>query len=243
MRPLYSLLRRLKEPTGWMVYGRELIAGWAAPLPGDPFEVLDVGCRSGDDLLLVAEAAAPREARLHGVDIAAGMLEAARASGIATEQVDIERERLPFADESFDFVICNQVLEHTKEIFWIVSEVHRVLRVGGHVAVGVPNLASLHNRVLLLLGDQPSAIEPLGPHVRAFTRSGLRRFLEAGGLLEIVDERGAAFYPLPPAAASRMARLWPGGAVSLFVLARKVRPGSFVDVLPAEAADTAYFTG
>lgn len=64
-------------------------------------------------------------------------------------QLNIERDPLPFADESVDIFMANQVLEHCKEIFWIFSEVSRCLKPGGCFIIGVPNLAALHNRLLL----------------------------------------------------------------------------------------------
>ncbi|MEK6620867.1 MAG: hypothetical protein AABZ13_00100, partial [Planctomycetota bacterium] len=34
----------------------------------------------------------------------------------------IENEILPLKDESINIIIANQILEHTKEIFWIFKE-------------------------------------------------------------------------------------------------------------------------
>ena len=50
---------------------------------------------------------------------------------IAAYRLNIEKDKLPFADGELDFVIANQVLEHIKEIFWINHEVFRVLKPGG----------------------------------------------------------------------------------------------------------------
>jgi hypothetical protein len=64
-----------------------------------------------------------------------------------------------------------------KELFWIAHQVSRVLRVGGSFVIGVPNLASLHNRVLLALGRQPTSIRSASAHVRGFTKPDLAAFL------------------------------------------------------------------
>jgi predicted SAM-dependent methyltransferase len=74
----------------------------------------------------------------------------------AVEILNIERDSLPFEPNSIDLIIANQVLEHTKEVFWIFDQVFRALKVGGHFLVGVPNVASLHNRLLLLAGVHPT---------------------------------------------------------------------------------------
>ena len=73
--------------------------------------------------------------------------------------VDIERNSLPFANEPLQVILSNQTLEHVKEIFWIFHEVSRVLKTNGYLIIAVPNLASLHNRLLLLLGMQPSCLK------------------------------------------------------------------------------------
>jgi len=48
-----------------------------------------------------------------------------------------------FADESFDTVLCNSVLEHDR-CFWLsLSEMNRVTRPGGLIVIGVPGFATL----------------------------------------------------------------------------------------------------
>jgi SAM-dependent methyltransferase len=40
--------------------------------------------------------------------------------------------RLPYADNTFDLVISNQVFEHVQDQFQVFSELHRITRAGGH---------------------------------------------------------------------------------------------------------------
>ena len=56
-------------------------------------------------------------------------------------------EHLPFADQSFDLVVCLWVLEHVQSPQDVLTEVRRVLRPGGHFVFLTPNL---HNPLLLL---------------------------------------------------------------------------------------------
>ena len=74
--------------------------------------------------------------------------------------------------------MANQILEHTKEIFWILDQVSTVLKEGGHFLLGVPNLASLHNRLLLAFGRQPSPIQNNSAHVRGYTKPDVLQLLK-----------------------------------------------------------------
>ena len=140
--------------------------------------------------------------------------------------LNLEVDALPFADCSIDVVltIAHQVLlEHVKEIFWILHQSARVLRVGGHMIVGVPNLASYHNRLLLLLGMQPTVIQNHSAHLRGYTRHDLLRLFEMifPGGFELKAFGGSNFYPFPGWLAKPLARIFPNGAWSIFLLLEK----------------------
>ncbi|HST63578.1 MAG TPA: class I SAM-dependent methyltransferase [Mycobacteriales bacterium] len=51
---------------------------------------------------------------------------------------------LPFGDETFDTVLCTQVLEHVPDAELAMAEIARVLRPGGHALVTVPFLYPTH---------------------------------------------------------------------------------------------------
>jgi SAM-dependent methyltransferase len=247
MSGLRERLARLKAGTEDLNYGREVVTAMGlAAIAGvrRPARVLDLGMGSGIDLTNLRQGAGPDAVSLFGIDVDAGNTAVARDAGITAVGLDIERERFPFDDQFFDLVIANQVIEHTKEIFWIFSETSRVLRRGGGLVIGVPNLASLHNRMLLAFGQQPSAIHVLGAHVRGFTRRGLEEFIEADGYFRVVEARGSNFYPFPPAAARPLSRWLPSLAVGLFVRCERTgHPGVFGDVLRTRRLETPYFVG
>ncbi|MEA2101747.1 MAG: class I SAM-dependent methyltransferase, partial [Thermodesulfobacteriota bacterium] len=145
-----------------------------------------------------------------------------------------------------DLVIANQILEHTKEIFWIFNEISRVLRIGGRMIIGVPNLASLHNRILLLLGRQPSPIKSTSAHVRGFTRSDLMRFMECWpGGYRLIDFQGSNFYPFPSLIARPLARCLPTMAWGIFLLVEKTRAydGAFVRFPVDHKLETNFYLG
>ena len=242
-----EFFRRLKEGTEQLNYGRDIIVRWAAEKfthTDTPLSILDLGCGHGDDLVNVRNRLAGKKIRLYGIEASPENIRDSAGVGIEVANVDLERSIYPFSDGTVDLIIANQIIEHTKEIFWIFSESSRILRHNGFMIVGVPNLASLHNRVLLLFGDQPSSIELLGPHVRGITVSGFRRFVEADGIFHLDDVRGSNFYPFPPSLSTPLSKLFPRLAVSLFFLIRKVHPTKrFIEVLDTRTFETNFYTG
>lgn len=234
---LRALFVRLKSGTEELNYGREIIAQWGARIvqaaPAKPARILDLGCGHGTDLKNVRAAAGESAAvELHGVENYAPNVAECRKAGIRTYDLNIERDYLPFEDGALDLVIANQVLEHTKEVFWILSEAARVLRPGGVFIVGVPNIASLHNRILLLFGQQPTQIQTMSAHVRGFTKPDFRSFAEWGAIFRLRNFRGSNFYPFPPLLARPLARLAPTLAWGAFFwLERTASQNSFLDCL------------
>src|SRR5260221_840095 len=66
---------------------------------------------------------------------------------------DLEKHRLPFAENQFDLVSCWETMEHFNfNPVGFVRELHRVLKPGGEAFITVPNIARLENRTRLLLG-------------------------------------------------------------------------------------------
>ncbi len=121
----------------------ESFAGVANPFTLGPLapgeRVLDVGSGAGTDSLVAAQMVAP-DGHVTGIDMTEEMLAKARAGaeemGIGhVEFVDGEAENLPFADESFDVVISNGVIDLIPDKDAVFSEIHRVLKPGGRVQI------------------------------------------------------------------------------------------------------------
>lgn len=255
MQMLRSLFTRLKSGTEHLNYGRDIIRHWGADLYAEAvesradgvFRVLDLGCGHGEDLRNIRDEIEARSAaavdsapfelpvELHGVESYAPYVAECRAAGIQTHALNIERDPYPGKDGEYDLIVANQILEHTKEIFWIFAEVARLLKPGGRFIAGVPNLASFHNRVLLIFGQQPTQIKSMSAHVRGFTKPDMREFAETGGLFELRAFRGSNFYPLPPALSKPLARIFPTLAWgSFYLLERTPAAGNFLDCLTGD---------
>ena len=124
------------------------------------------------------------------------------------------------------WIMANQVLEHTaKEVFWIFHEVFRSLNVGGHFLFGVSNVCSLHNRILMFAGRQPTQHKLRSAHVRPFSKADTLAFLNAciGNGYELAEFRGAQFYPFPARLSRLLAGTFPTYAFTIFSWCRKQR--------------------
>jgi predicted SAM-dependent methyltransferase len=59
---------------------------------------------------------------------------------------NIERLPLPFEDAEFDYVLCQDILEHT-EYIPVLKDIYRILKKGGKLEVRVPHFTSVYNFV------------------------------------------------------------------------------------------------
>jgi SAM-dependent methyltransferase len=211
-----------------------------------PYEtVLDIGAGKGFDLL-IARNVNP-SAKLIGLEAYPPSVQQLQTQGVEVHSLNIERDRFPFADASLDVVMGNQILEHTKEVFWIFDQISRVLKVGGHLIIGVPNLAALHNRLLLAVGRQPSPLKNNSAHVRGFTKSDLIQLLDSGfpNGYRLRGFGGSNFYPFPPVIARGLAAVFPSMAWGIFFHFQKIIPytGSFCRYPVEQQLETNFFTG
>jgi len=225
-------------------YGRHLIEEFC--IQSIPYSnVLDIGAGFGDDLM-IANKINP-DCRMHALEYYPSNIINLEEKEIQVSSIDLEKETFPYDNNNFDIVIANQILEHTKEIFWIFHEISRILKPGGKLIVGVPNLASMHNRLLLLFGHQPSPIKSASAHVRGFTKRDLIQFINLcwPDGYNLIKWSGSNFYPFPPFISKPLARIFPSCAWGLFMLLKKEREYSneFIQFPSNENLETNYFVG
>lgn len=123
-------------PYAFSPWARDL-AAHAAPQPGE--RVLDVACGTGVVLQTVAPTVGPH-GRLAGVDLSPAMLAVARSKPfgeIPVEWHEASADELPFPDNTFDLVLCQQGLQFFPDKAKAIGEMRRVLRYGGRVALSV----------------------------------------------------------------------------------------------------------
>jgi SAM-dependent methyltransferase len=118
-----------------------------------------------------------------------------KSTGIHVVKCDIEAERLPFPDNSFDAVVFNELFEHLRiNPIFTLSEVLRVMKPGATLMLSTPNLRSwggmknylLHNRAYSCCGDTFAEYQKLAKlghmgHVREYTTREIAEFMRRIG--------------------------------------------------------------
>ncbi len=153
---------------------------------------LDVGCGEAAFAAELVRAGA----KVVGIDLAEEPLRRARERH---PELDLRRVEphgpWPFPDASFDLVWAGEVIEHVLDTAAWLSELRRVLRSGGTLLVSTPaHGRSLRLRLALSEGAFAAHMDPLGDHLRFYTRASLSELLQDFGF-EQVALRGAAGPP------------------------------------------------
>lgn len=85
--------------------------------------------------------------------------------------------QLPFADNTFDKVICSEVLEHIDDYEGVLSEVNRVLKPGGLFCASVPR--SWPEKICWFFSEAYHNVE--GGHLRIFDAQALNATIQSNG--------------------------------------------------------------
>ena len=168
------------------------ISDWAAAAERRKLSLLDVGCDWG--VLMRHLEAKPNFDAL--ALTAADIVDKAHYKRERYERFvlgDLARGYPEIASNSFDIVVCEQVLEHLDELDRALATLHRVLKPGGRLVLGVPVfLPPLHlirKHVLpALLRLLP--LRDLGTHHQAFSLYSFLREVRRMPDLRLVRVRG-----------------------------------------------------
>lgn len=166
--------------------GRQRVIDLVAARPG--MRVLDLACGPGNLASRIAALVAP-DGEVVGVDLAAGMIERARARGIANARFEVmDIERLAFPDASFDAATCGHGLQFVPHLDRALAEARRVLKAGSPFAASVP-VGSPSQGVQDLLDSVIDRLLPPAP--RAVDQDATRRTVaDPGAFAEAARSAG-----------------------------------------------------
>ena len=169
------------DPEPWAFeWRRALLLGELRP--GD--RVLDFGCGAGRFLKELDDAV--------GVEIAEEAAERARANVPGADvRLLAPNGSLPLGHGEIDLVWCSEVLEHIPDVGHALLEIRRVLRAGGRLLLTVPYHGRFQAAAISLTRFERH-FDPLGQHVRFFTRRSLRDTLDHVGFEAIETRRAKA---------------------------------------------------
>ena len=102
--------------------------------------------------------------------------------------VDLETQKLPAKDDTFDIILCCEVLEHLDvDPMFMLAELNRVLKPGGRLILTTPNITSSHALWKMLRGIEPYFFMQYHKdgspyrHNYEYSLGGLTTLLEAAG--------------------------------------------------------------
>ena len=157
---------------------------------------LDAGCGAGT----YARFLAAQGQRVVGVDYSWPSLVKARARDEGdTHYLAADVRRLPFADASFDGVLCFGVLQALSETAPALAELVRVARPGGEVWIDALNAAC----IVHLVHRAARRVRGKARHLRYESPRRLRRLMESSGLVDV----RLHWMPIAPARMPRVQRV------------------------------------
>lgn len=201
-------------------------------------KLVDLGCYRGWTINKLATKVGTNH--VYGCDVDAKAVAEAREHKIDAVVADLNKA-LPYADNFFDVVYSNQVIEHLNNVDQFIDEMYRITKPGGYVITSTENLASWHNIGALLLSQQPFSQHisrkynignKLSPHYRTkqgqeiwchqtvFTTFSLQEIFIVYGF-QIEKVKGAGYHPLFGPMASLFSRIDSGHSHFITVKARK----------------------
>jgi SAM-dependent methyltransferase len=204
--------------------------------------VVDVGCSSGDRLMVMRQAGL----KPAGCDIGATADFARSITGLDVRRGTLQEAH--FESERFRAATLHNVLEHVHDPRRLLAEARRVLAPGGWLVVQVPNAGSLQGR---LFGRRWAAVD-VPRDLYYYTPALLARLLESAGFEVAAVVHRTSFLHPPTAVVSLLPwldpqRIWAGEAGGSLVggtmLRRSTWAAATLAVAPAAWLESALGAG
>jgi len=135
------------------------------------FKVLDCGSGLGEFSVIMRD----KGYNVTCIDGNGAFAEVTRAKGFESYQCDFEKEKLPFKDNTFDGIVCLDVIEHIWDTRAFLKEIKRILKYDGWFISSTPNYSFWRYRMKHLFGTLYST--PDSRHKRFYSFKSFSKIL------------------------------------------------------------------
>ncbi len=153
-----------------------------AELEKEPFaDLLDCGCGTGPMLTLLHEKYPDKH--YTGIDLTPKMIEVAKAKKMKNVDLVVgDCENLPFAENSFDAVICSESFHHYPDPHKFFNSVYRVLRPNGRLILRDMTMKSKVLRWFCNHIEMPLIHLAGKGDVKIYSRDEIKKLCDSAGL-------------------------------------------------------------
>lgn len=162
----------------------------------EKMNIIELGSGIGDNLRVFSD-----NNYVFGVDGIEDAVNYSRSNGIPATVMDLDKT-IDLPTETYDCVLCLDVLEHLNHPERLLFEMKRILKQNGLIILNVPNHLNLRGRLKLLFGSgldvhkyYPDKNDWNNPHIRFFRRDNFIEIINSAGF-HILDDRSYRFYGL-----------------------------------------------
>ncbi len=161
---------------------------------GQPLRVLDVGVQDGVSRRYLEVQPGAENIEYSGADLTLRDFIYRRESWKDLFTGDLMQGYPQIPSETYDVVVCEQVLEHLTEQKLAMQTLVRALKPGGTLIVGVPTFPHGFHLIRKYLVPLMDSVNPWGKrdrgHVQAFSRISFCRLLRRNTGIQIMESRG-----------------------------------------------------
>ena len=139
-------------------------------------KVLDLGCNDGE----VRHSLINPD--YYGADLDRGLVNMLRGLNIPAEQLDLNKDSIPFSQEKFDYILLLDILEHVVDPRKILLDAKSRLSPNGKLVVSLPNDYHILNKIRFIFNKHltEDPFHPFG-HLHYFPIKSGEIFLKKAG--------------------------------------------------------------
>jgi len=162
-------------------------------LPSKNSTILDFGCGEGR---YIEEFLKVNPYKIVGIDISSYAINKAKKRFPKAKFYALSGdEKIPIKNESVDFILAADVIEHIFDVSNYLLEMNRCLKKGGKIFISTPYHGTIKNLVIALIGFE-IVYNPYSQHIRFFTKKSLSTLLQSHGFSILSYGEYGRFKPL-----------------------------------------------